>query len=688
MNKREDLLFELGVEELPARLIEPLLESLKEGLTAALAASQLAHEEVSGYATPRRLAVLVRGLTTRQPDTTQDRIGPWMLQAYDAEGKPTPALSGFARSAGVAPEMLEVVKQDGKERLVARINNPGKPTLELLPALLVNTINDMKPQASMRWGDGSRSFTRPVRWVTARFGGERVDCACFGMQAIGHSYGHRFAAPGKVALKKKPVDYAASLKKAWVFVDAVERRATISSEIDAAAKKLDCRSLASDWLVDELCGLVEYPRIMVGRLDERFLRLPREVLITTLVSHQRYIGLEDSQGDLAPHFLFVTNMPQTGEVDDQAIVLGNERVLIPRLEDATFFWDKDCTAGLDVYADALHQVVFETRLGTMADKSARLEALVVDFAELITEANKSALIKAASLCKADLVSELVGEFPELQGVIGGHLARRQGLPMLTAEAIAEHYYPRGAEDRLPNSLEGVLLALADKLDHLCGLFVVGKQGSAEADPFGARRACLGVIQLLFKLEGIGGVRELIALGFKRYHLENTELHQALFGFFTERLVHWYQRLGLGITPVQAVLARGLDNLGEIDRRVRFLARHQDQFGALAQLIKRIRNLLKDGRTDDETINPELFDHQQERELHEGFTTTAPQARAMLVAGDYAGYVKICSSLTEPLAALFDGVMIKSGDESKQRNRLALLAEVEALCCELGDVTKL
>ena len=689
MNNTQDLLFELGVEELPARLIDPLIAGMEANMRSALVASALSCHSITAYATARRLALLVQGLPDKQQDSKVEKTGPWKQQAYSATGAPTKALLGFARATGVSPEALETITQDGKERLVARIYQRGRSTHELLPELLARLVMELKPQVSMRWGDGSRAFTRPVRWVTALFGDQPVACKLFGNQAVGHSYGHRFSAPGKVAIAA-PAAYATSLEQARVIASRAERARRIQAGIAAVCDKLQCQSLATPDLLDELSGLVEYPRVMLGRFDPKFLRLPREVLITTLAAHQRYIALDSVAGTLAPNFIFVSNMPEDKDADDAAIVQGNERVLTPRLEDAEFFWHLDCEVGLAQYAKSLTEVVFETKLGTMADKSTRLMALCTTFAASCQDQNEAALMQAAQLCKADLASEMVGEFPELQGIIGGYLARHGGLPEPVSAAISEHYYPRNMGDILPGCREGKLLALADKLDHLTGLFLVGKQGNAQTDPFGARRACLGIIQLLLALGDAMsiGLRDLIALGLEQHKSVEPALRESLFNFFCERLINVYQRRNIEIQPVQAVLANGLDQLGEIDRRVHFLAAQQQQLEGLAQLIKRIRNLKKNSPADAVEVDTTMFNYDQERQLHASLVELAPQARASLATGDYAAYVDACQKLARPLAELFDGVMIKSGDAAMQRNRLALLHQVQLLCSELADVTRL
>ena len=687
MRTSVDLLFEIGVEELPARLVTPLAQELARGLIQALKHAHISFASTTTYATPRRLAVLVHALDHKQPDRVDRRIGPFVAQAYDHNDQPTPALLGFARSAGAELDQLDIVTHNGKERLATSVAIEGQPTLHLLPSLLEKVAAGLQSPASMRWNDGRYTFARPVRWITALLDDVCVPCHCFGVQAGAISFGHRFIAPQAIELGQAQ-DYAAVLADNWVMVDPSERLQAITSHIAQEAARLGLRSLATSELLEELSGLVEYPRVLTGTVPQQFLTLPREVLLSTLVSHQRYIGLEDESGALAPKFAFVTNMPPVDEVDDAAIIAGNERVLNPRLEDAAFFWQKDCSIPLADHAQRLQTVVFETKLGTMADKSTRLVALVTQIAATVDQVDEHSLISAASLCKADLVSDLVGEFPELQGVIGGHLARHQGHPKLVADAIATHYLPKGAEDSLPGTVEGTILALADKLDHICGVFILGKQGGAESDPFGARRACLGFIQLLLELKTHLGFDQLIEWGCQQYKLDqDAQLKQSMLDFIGERLVHWYQRRGFAPGPLQAVAALELVNVHEFDKRVRFITEQRHSLAPLAQLIKRAHNILPQ-TTEYAPVVAEDFDAAQEQTLYQCYLKAQPRATACLKEGDYSGYVSACMSLAEPLDALFAGVMIKSGSAQQQHNRMALLFRVAQLCCQLVDVRKL
>src|SRR5215469_8502667 len=493
-SEQRDFLVEIGTEELPPKALPTLSQAFVAALTAALDKAGLAHREVKGFATPRRLAVLVKRLAARQPEQNLRRRGPPLSAAFDAAGTPTRAALAFAESCGTRLEALQRLDEGKGTFLYFVGTKAGEPAQQLLPALVQGALDQLPIPRRMHWGEGQAMFVRPVHWVVMLFGKEVVPATLLDTPAGRHTRGHRFHAP-KPLLLSSPAAYERTLlERGFVLADFAVRRERIRAEVIAAAAAAGGRALLGEALLDEVTALTEWPVALAGRFEERFLSLPREVLICTLEDHQRYFPVEDERGALLPAFIAVSNIESR---DPARVREGNERVVRPRLADAAFFWDQDRRQPLVARLTALDAVTWQAQLGSLGDKTRRVCALGADIAAVIG-ASPVETARAGSLSKCDLLTAMVGEFPELQGIMGTYYARADGEPDEVASAIREHYLPRAAGDELPWTRTGTALALADKLDTLAGIFAVGGKPTGTRDPFGLRRAALGVQRMLIE----------------------------------------------------------------------------------------------------------------------------------------------------------------------------------------------
>ncbi|MBX6420257.1 MAG: glycine--tRNA ligase subunit beta [Nevskia sp.] len=704
-----DLLIELGCEDLPARYVRPLAEALAAGLVAGLDKRQLAHgsERPLCPATPRRIACLVKDLVARQPDFPVIDLGPRLEQAF-RDGKPTPAALGFAKKCGVDPARLK--SENG--RLVFRRLQKGQRTLALLPEIFEEALKGMDELVPkrMRWGDGEDTFVRPVRWIVALYGSRVVPWSRFGLKAGRKTYGHRFHAPGAIVLQT-PDQYEAKLRDARVRVDFSRRREEIRKQVQAEAEKLGGVARMTDALLEEVTALVEWPVVISGRIEERFLELPPEVVIATIEHNQRYFPVfaDAEQTRLLPRFITVANI-ESKEVAE--VIAGNERVVRPRLSDALFFWEQDRRQPLSEYVPALDRITFQKDLGSIGDKARRVAALAARIAEA-ARADGATVARAAALCKADLVTRMVYEFPELQGVMGGYYARASGEPQAVASAIAEHYRPTQSGGPIPSTLEGRVLALADKLDTLAGIFAIGQKPTATKDPFALRRAALGALRIC--IEGQLGLdlRACLeqALAMQPAGRRDAAVASELWTFVEERLAGLVQeqfvdrlneRLRKGefagpapvlralpvLEMVQAVRATGatrpLDFMRRAEALADFLAR--PEAAALTAADKRARNILKQAGGANGDYDARRLERPAERALAQALDQIETDLKPLRAQGDYAAMLKRLAGLKAPVDDFFAAVMVMAEDPAVRANRLALLARLDALCREVADLS--
>ncbi|HDK03339.1 MAG TPA: glycine--tRNA ligase subunit beta, partial [Gammaproteobacteria bacterium] len=494
MTDSDDLLVEIGTEELPPRALPRLSDAFEEGLCAGLAAAGLVHGRAHRYAAPRRLAVWIESVAGAQADRTEARRGPALAAAFDPDGRPTSAAQGFARACGVRVEDLGRLETDKGTWLQFSRTVRGRRTVDLLPEIVRTALAGLPIARRMRWGEGRVEFVRPVHWALLLFGEACVETELLGVHTGRHSHGHRFHHPGPVAVQH-PGDYARVLREPGrVLADFTVRRDAIRVGVDTAAAALGGRALWDEALLDEVTALVEWPVPLAGGFERRFLDLPREVLIATLQIHQRYFAVEDADGALLPNFVTVSNIESR---DPAQVIAGNERVIRPRLADATFFREQDRREPLAARREGLRAMVFQERLGSLHDKSERVARLVTEIAPRVGS-DPALAVRAAQLGQCDLLTRMVGEFPELQGVMGRHYARLDGEPEAVAAAIEEQYQPRHAGDTLPQSPAGAALALAERLDTLVGIFAVGLRPGGDKDPFALRRAAIGILRILIE----------------------------------------------------------------------------------------------------------------------------------------------------------------------------------------------
>ncbi len=692
-----DLLLEVGAEEIPASFIGPALEDLKRVITERLEAARLKHGEVRTYGTPRRLAVWIKDVADSGEDVTSEKLGPSVKAAFDKDGKPTVAATKFAESLKVPVSELGRTQTPKGEYLSAKVQEKGRPATEILPEALHAAVHGINFRKSMRWGDVDQAFARPVQWLVALLGGDVVPVVFGDVKSGRTTYGHRFLSPGAIELAR-PADYEAALEKARVVADIPKRRSLLLQKIRAAAKATGGQLLEDESLVDQVTNLVELPAPVVGTFEERHLELPPEVLVQEMKSHQRYFSLADAKGKLLPRFIAVSNTPVK---DEKLSVRGYERVLRARLADGRFFFDEDRKTPLQDRVPKLARVVWQGQLGSYAEKVERFRTLAVWLAERAGKAGeRSTIERAATLAKADLVTGMVGEFPELQGVMGREYARAGGEPEAVALAIFEHYLPRNANDSLPTQDAGALIGLADRLDTLCGIFAIGKSPSGAADPFGLRRACLAIVNLVlargYRVSLSAAVDEALRLlepkiaSLKRKPGEASPREQVL-EFFRGRLkALWSESYRTDV--VEAVLSVGFDDLVAARKRLEALSGivGRADFTPLAAAFKRVVNIVEKQGKDvakGQTL-PEKFRDEPERALHAAFTQASGKVAAYLKADDFSGALKEITSLKPAVDTFFDKVTVMAEDKDLRENRVRFLVEIGTLFNQVADFSKI
>jgi glycyl-tRNA synthetase beta chain len=693
-----DLLFELGTEELPPRTLEQLSSALAETLAGGLTGLRIEHGSVHRFATPRRLGVLIRRVAVKAPDRATERRGPPLASAFDAKGAPTQAALAFAKSCGVEVPALERLTTDKGTWLVHRGTQRGADTVSVLEELVSKAVAALPIARRMRWGAGIAEFVRPVHSVVLLFGNEVVPAELLGLTAGRITHGHRFHAPRPIVLRA-PASYAGRLERAYVIADFAERRARLNAGVAHAAAEAGGTALIDEALLDEVTALVEWPVPIVGHFEPRFLALPREVVIATIKDHQRYFPIEGRDGRLTGGFVTVSNIESK---DPQRVREGNERVVRPRLADAEFFWEQDRKVPLEAHAARLAQVTFQARLGSYADKTRRVRALALEIGERIG-ANPAALGQAADLAKADLMTQMVGEFPELQGVMGRYYAQAEGLPEEVACAIEEHYRPRFAGDSLPQTAQGRALALADKIDTLVGIFAIEERPSGTKDPFGLRRATLGILRILIECGIDLDLETLLEHSAAAQPVIRAGVVEELVAFIGERLrgMLLERVAGTTVEMVEAVLAARprspLDALARITALRDFLA--IPEAPVLTALNKRISNILRKAPAAAPALGPgradgassprreELGEEVERRlalELERLSATLAP----LLEARRYPQSLREAAALAAPIDAFFNGVMVMDEDPRRRDHRLGLLREAQRLLGGVADLSRL
>lgn len=682
MNK--DFLVELGTEELPPKALKNLAESFRDGIVKGLEAAGLAHGDVKFFAAPRRLAVFVAELATQQPDRTVSVDGPPVKAAFDAAGNPTAAAQGFARKNGV--EVAALDRSGEKLRFVKEVK--GEAAVNLLPGLVAQALNDLPIPKRMRWGASRVEFVRPTQWLVMLFGDEVVPGEVLAQQAGRESHGHRFHAPSPVRISS-PASYAEDLRSAWVMADFAERRALILDKVQALGARENGHAIIPEELLDEVTALVEWPVPLVCSFEERFLAVPQEALISTMQDNQKYFCLLDAEGKLLPRFITVANIESP---HPDYIVAGNEKVVRPRLTDAEFFFNQDKKSKLETRNERLKNVVFQAQLGSVYEKAERVSKLAGVIASAIG-GDKTLGERAGLLSKCDLATEMVGEFPELQGIAGYYYATHDGEDPEVAQALDEQYRPRFAGDALPSTKTGAAVAIADKIDTLVGIFGIGQPPTGSKDPFALRRSAIGLLRIIIEKGLALDVQALIAGAAKQYgdKLSNPNTVNEVFDFLLGRYRAMYEEQGVKPEVILAVQALRPTQPLDFDARVKAVAHFATlpEAEALAAANKRVSNILaKESVSAGAAVDPALLTEAAEKALATAVAELETALAPLFEARDYTPALTRLAALRPRVDAFFDEVMVMAEDAAVRANRLALLARLRALFLQVADISLL
>lgn len=685
-----DFIFELGCEELPSAAVWPLANELANQLSAALDKAKLNYGEVKRFATPRRMAVVIKDLQAEQPSQTVMRRGPAAVAAFDKEGKPTQALLGFAKSCGVSVEALTRIQTDKGDWMVYETLSTGVSTKQLLPDLVSQSLAALPITKPMRWGSGDDEFARPVHWAVMLYGDEVLDHEVLGVKTGRLSRGHRFHHPQEISIFSAQ-SYESQMREAFVIADFDIRRQTIKEQVKLLAEPLHATVVMPDELVDEVTSIVEWPQALIATFEQEFLDVPAEALIASMQSHQKCFALKDKQDKLLPYFITVANISST---NPQQVIAGNEKVMRARLSDAAFFFRQDKKSPLSHHIPATEQVVFQVKLGSLHDKTIRVNELMKYLSQEL-DLSPQLAERAALLSKCDLLTGMVGEFPELQGLMGYYYALNDGEDIQVAHALNEQYMPRYAADSLPKSVLGSALSLADRIDTLVGIFAIGQKPSGVKDPFKLRRHALAVVRLLIAMPQPLDLSSLIDATVANYG--NTlsvdkSLISELKPFILERLHSYYLGLGINADLVQAVRARQDEWLYDLDKRLNALTTFvtMPEAASLSAACKRVNNLLSNVLSTDLTsdINEALIEEGAEKALYTHINQMAETVESLYRAADYGALLKQLASLKEPVDAFFDNVMVMVDDDTVKKNRLAILARLKNLLQGVADISML
>lgn len=690
MADRADLLFELGTEELPPTALKRLSESLTQSFVEGLNRANLEHGEVRSFATPRRLAVLVEQCQLQQPDQQLERRGPALQAAFDADGNPSKAAAGFARSCGVEVDQLDRLETDKGTWLVFRSEQKGAQARDLLPEIALNALNRLPIPKRMRWGASEAQFVRPVHWLLFLHGAEIVPCTLLDAEAANTTRGHRFHSSGEITIKA-PAEYAKALRsQGRVIASFEERRQQVLSQVEQSAQSLGGKAEIDPDLLDEVTALVEWPVAIAGSFEEHFLEVPHEALVLTMKKNQKYFHLLDAEGRLMNHFITLSNIDSPRP---ELIKEGNERVVRPRLTDARFFWQQDGKRRLEDHQESLKSVVFQQKLGSMYDKSQRVAALAVFIASEIGT-DVALATRAARLSRCDLMTEMVYEFPEMQGIMGRYQATRDGEPQELAQAMEEFYMPRYSGDQLPQSRTGITIALAERIDTLVGIFGIGEKPTGDKDPFALRRAALGAIRILREHSLSVDLVQLLtkAAGLLQTGVREEQLVEEVKAFILERLRGVYADLGYSHGQIEAVMRVSPHSLPDFDKRIQAVAEFArlPESESLAAANKRISNILKKSEIDCQSVqvDSQLFQQSEESALHSALNERAREIAPMLERGEYQEVLSELARLREPVDGFFDQVMVMAEDTATRNNRLALLHALQKLFLQVADISAL
>lgn len=682
------VLFELGCEELPPKSLKTLRDALLSEVTTRLASAGLPYAKIHAYAAPRRLAILIEDIAGHQPDRVEERRGPAVAGAFKPDGTPTPAAIGFAKGAGVEVSDLIRIPTDKGDWLVHRKTVTGQSLDELLPSLLQESLNALPIAKRMRSAASRTEFVRPVQWVVLMKDTQIIPATIQDFVSGNLTYGHRFHAPAAIELKSAN-DYLGALRLAYVVADFDERQQLIDAQVEKLATEVNARALVPADLRDEVTGLVEWPVALRATFESRFLHVPQEALISTMQDNQKYFCLVDANDKLQPYFITVSNIESK---DPTQIILGNEKVVRPRLTDAEFFFKQDQKQPLASRQEKLANRVFQAKLGTIWDKTERIAALASYIATQIG-ANVEHTAQAAKLSKCDLASEMVGEFPELQGIAGSYYAALEGAPSDVSEAIREQYLPKFAGDVLPQTLTGVCIALADRLDTLAGIFGINQPPTGNKDPFGLRRVAIGILRILIEKRLTLSLIDLVEHAVTNYGAKIENPAKTLTdanAFLQSRYRSMYEDQGMQVDVILAVQALNPVSPLDFDQRIRAVQhfRALPEATALAAANKRVANILAKETVSAGAVDAALLVEPAEKALYETLETLEPQVHPLLAKSDYTPALSQLAALRAPIDAFFESVMVNADDAALRLNRLRLLTRLRALFLSVADVSLL
>lgn len=688
MNKK-DLLIEIGTEELPPKALKPLAMAFADEMHIGLEKVNLEHSTHTWYATPRRLAVIISDLQVVQDDREVERRGPALAAAYDKDGNATKAAEGFARSCGVSVADLQTLETDKGAWLSYKATETGSAATSLLQDIINTALGKLPIPKRMRWGSGDAEFVRPVHWVLVLFGKETVPCKVLALNSGTQSYGHRFHHPQAIGIESSS-EYLSKLESPGkVIADYEHRQKLIREAVILKATELGGQAIIDPALLDEVTALVEWPVIISGDFDKQFLDLPNEVLIASMQDHQKYFPVKDKAGQLLPHFITVANIDSKAP---EEISKGNERVIFPRLSDAAFFWKRDVARSLADYEPRLKDIVYQKKLGSLQEKSTRVAGIATTIASTLG-IDLEKVQRASLLAKCDLLSDMVGEFPELQGTMGRYYALHSGEDAEVAEALDEQYLPRFAGDELPVHGIGQALALAEKLDSLVGIFAIGQIPTGDKDPFGLRRAAIGCLRIMIECELDLDLHRLITSATKTFDssIEAGDVIEPVFNFMMERLRRYYADNNISNNIFESVLALEPTRPLDFHRRIQAVSKFTSlpEAESLAAANKRIQNILKQNESAIASkVDENLLEEDAEKLLITALNDINKELQPMLVNHDYDNTLRKLAELRIPVDKFFDDVMVMCDNEALKLNRLALLNQINELFLTTADISKL
>ncbi|MCJ8320092.1 MAG: glycine--tRNA ligase subunit beta [Colwellia sp.] len=686
--KTETLLIELGTEELPPKALKKLAVTLFDQIQTQLDSAGLEYKEIKWFATPRRMAVVVNQLVEKQADKIIEKRGPAINVAFDDEGNASRAAMGWARSNGIEVEQAQRLKTDKGEWLLHRATQSGKSVEELIPAMVKTALSKLPIPKPMRWGSTKTQFIRPVHTLTMLYGEKIINGEMLGVTSSNQVTGHRFHHHGLVTIKHAD-DYESELKAAYVVADYEERQQQILEQINKAAESLEGTALIDDELLGEVTGLVEWPVTLIGSFDQSFLEVPAEPLIYSMKDHQKYFPVLDKDGQLINKFIFVANIESK---DPQQVIFGNEKVIRPRLADAEFFFNTDKKQTLESRLEKLESVLFQKQLGSVKEKSERIAKLSEIIANELNE-NSQYAHRAGLLSKTDLLTDMVLEFPQVQGTMGKYYARNDGEPEAIAQALEDQYRPRYAGDSLPDGQIGCAVAIADKIDTLVGIFGINQAPKGDKDPFALRRAAIGLIRIIIEKDLNLDIAELINESITQFgdKLINDDTADHVIDFVMGRFRAYYQEKDFSVDVIQAVLAKKPTAPLDFDKRIKAVSyfRGLTEAEALAAANKRVGNILAkfDGELY-QTFNDELAKEDAEKALALVFREIETKISPLLANKDYQAALTALASLKAPIDNFFDNVMVMSDDEAVKINRLTLLSKIRNSFLAIADISVL